>query len=290
MCIRDSSLGGSLYAAHFMEPITGMTEVVSLRKKSDVANAVLAHINIVETHFSASQYRVKALRCDRAKENYPEEVRSLKLERGIQIHFSPSYAPESNGTAERLVQENWTRARILLHISEFLFQLWAEALHHANWLRNRTPNSRISADIPLLLWDKNPRIDLKSLLNFGQARYAFIYYPKTQPEKKLLPRSEFSRFVGMDSDVHLARVYVPATNTVRTVRVADFHLLKGNRLPNISSFLDGLARQQEFEVNKQIFNEEDVEDSLVKCMINIHHEHHSHILNFLENRDARNFQ
>lgn len=54
------------------------------------------------------------------------------------------------GTIERLVQENWTRARVLIFATNLPRNLWSEALYHGNWLRNRLPASRLGNDTPIL--------------------------------------------------------------------------------------------------------------------------------------------
>ena len=45
----------------------------------------------------------------------------------IHLEASPSYAPKSNGVAERLIQEHWTRNRTLLFASNLPNIVWGEA-------------------------------------------------------------------------------------------------------------------------------------------------------------------
>lgn len=115
------------------------------------------------------------------------------------------------------------------------------------------------------------RIDYKKLLTFGQTGYAFIYYSKTQPGKKLLPRSEFAHFLGMESDTRLIRVYVPAKQTIRIVRYSDFPITSNNLLPSVSSLIDGLAREKELHINSKSLEDNDAEEQLIQCMAFIHH-------------------
>lgn len=77
----------------------------------------------------------------------------------------------------------------------------------------------------------------------------------------------------MESDSHLVRAYVPANNSIRVVRRAEFHPLKVNRLPGVSSLIDGLARQKGFEnqSKKVISVETDLEERLMQTMHAIHH-------------------
>lgn len=160
----------------------------------------------------------------------------------ISIQTSPSYAPESNGIAERLVQEHWMRALVLMLDSKLPQPLWGEALHHANWLRNGLPCSSIDDDLPQLLWNPHTNISFASIYSFGTFRYAFVYYTKTVT-RKLEPRAEACLFVDRESDSTLAQVYISSSQTVRKVRLHDFHELRPSLLPSISALLDVLSRE-----------------------------------------------
>lgn len=146
--------------------------------------------------------------------------------------------------------------------------LCAEALSHANWLRNRLPASRINGEIPILNWDPRTIIDFSKLHIFGQTGYSFIYRSSAAAGSKLLPRSHFSRFIGVESDRILLRVYVPEFNTVRVVRNADFHVISRNSLPSVTSLIDGLSRQRRMEesLNQE---ESNTEEDLIRCMSSI---------------------
>lgn len=114
-------------------------------------------------------------------------------------------------------------------------ELWGEVLGHVNWFLNLLPSTRINFNIPLLLWYLYTRIEFKSLLDFGATVYEFIFYPLTGSYTNLMPRSEFSRLVCMESDERLARVFVPARSTEQKVRLAEFHAAKEAPLPSVSS-------------------------------------------------------
>lgn len=83
-----------------------MTEVSLITQKSDSPLIIMKYIKIIENQNSKDNYRVRILRCQRDKENYPKEVRCFGDNRGIEVKFSPANAPKSNGAAERLVQEH----------------------------------------------------------------------------------------------------------------------------------------------------------------------------------------
>ena len=81
-------------------------------------------------------YRV---RLDRAGENMSGELQKIVADNGMQLEYSSAYASQSNGVAERLIQDLWKMARSMLSGSDLPLQLWGEAISHAAWLRNRLP-------------------------------------------------------------------------------------------------------------------------------------------------------
>lgn len=84
-----------------------------------------------------------------------------------------------------------------------------------------------------------------SLVNQG---YAFEYKPPTVTGKKLLPRSVFSFFVGMESANRLYRIFVPSAGLVKLCRIADFKILRQDTsLPSIHTLLEDLARKVDVE-------------------------------------------
>ena len=82
--------------------------------------------------------------------------------------------------------------------------------------------------------------------------FVFIYYSDSARNKKLLPRSEFGHFLGMDSSTRDVKVYLPHTKKIRSVRQSDFRIYKGDVLPSVELMLDGIGREVEKE---QEFNQ-----------------------------------
>lgn len=143
---------------------------------------------------------------------------------GIRMELSPAYAKQSNGDAERLIQEHWTRARVMLFAPNLTTHLWPEAMFHGSWLRNRLPANRINCKIPIKRCDPSSRVDYPKLIEFGSPGFAFIYRDDNAKGKKLLPRSVFGYLVGMASDKVIIKVFIPQTSTIIPVRRSDFRL------------------------------------------------------------------
>lgn len=261
---------GEKYAVHFMDGHTAKSDVRLLKARSELGRALTTYKSYAETFFSPLGFRVKRIRLDQAGENMSNLVRTFCAEEGISLQPAPPHAPQSDGTAERLGQEHWTRTRVLMFSSQLPNPLWGEGIMHANWLRNRLPSSRIKGNLPILAWDPAARIDFANLLQFGQPGFAFIYRSPTVARKKLLPRSEYGHFVGVQGNERLIRVFIPAEQTIRVLRRVDFRPVGQEKLPSILSLLDGLARQDSIEVSENVHENENAEANLVQCMAAIH--------------------
>lgn len=266
------SFRSNMYALHLMESTTSFSEVYAVPSKGSVSSIAQGFISKVNNRFAPQGRSVRMIRADNARENLPQDFVQFCVKSGISIEPSPPYAPESNGTAERLVQEHWTRARVLMLSTNLPAELWDEAILHANWLRNRTPSSRINNDLPLLKWKPNSIIRFRNIPEFGTFGYAFIYYPHNVKAKKLLPRSEPGYFVGVEGDELLFKIFIPTTKEVRRIRRADFHMKKNSPLPSISSLLDGISRQRNIEENTDTDNdqpEELLQSTLASLNLNL---------------------
>lgn len=61
------SLGGNVYAAHFIEPTTAVLDIVFLKNKDKLVHHVCEYISRVESLFSAKELRARRIGCDNAK-------------------------------------------------------------------------------------------------------------------------------------------------------------------------------------------------------------------------------
>ena len=238
------SLSRSTYALSIMDSMTAKSDVFFLKKKNELATCL--------TKCKASSelrtgHRMRKIRLDGAGENMGGHVESFCTQHGIHLDPSPPYVHQSNGIAERLIQELWARTRVLLFASQLPASLWAEAMNHSNWSRNCLPSSRIQDQIPILLWDPSTNIQFSQVPVFGQPGFAFKYRSETVPNKKFPARSVHCHFLGMRSDKTIIRVYVPESKSVVLTRIQDFRQYSDETLPGVASIIDGLSRQAELE-------------------------------------------
>ena len=158
------------------------------------------------------------------------------------------------------MQELGMRARVLLFGSKLNNEVWGEAMHHANSLRNRLPSERLAGNLPILAWDSRTRLSY-DIPAFGDTGFAYLYQPDTRANKKLSQRSAHGHFVGMGSDETLNRIYVPSTRRIIITRAQDFHSCNTTTLPGVATLLDGIARQNELLQNHTL------DDTLVQAFL-----------------------
>lgn len=243
--MKTKSVGGRSYALGIIDDFSAFSTVYFLADRSQVYDATRQFMNHSER---LTGEKLQAIRLDGAGEHKREMVSKLQAIEGVRLEFSPAYASQSNGKAERLVQELSIRARVMMMNTNVPESLWAEAMHHGNYLRNRLPSSSIKNATPISIWKSHANIvDFSSLPTFGQPGFAFIYRSPSTANRKLLARAEHVLFVGMESDEKLCRVYKPKIDRVNVVRLADFRPCSPSLLPPITTLLDGLSRQSDLD-------------------------------------------
>jgi hypothetical protein len=203
---QEASLGGAKYVATFLDDYSKLSVVKTIAFKSDVAEVVKDVITMLETQ---SGKRVKKVRTDRGSEYVNSELDAFFRQKGILHQLTAAYTPEQNGAAERLNRTLNDRVRAMLIDSAADLELWAEAMHNANYIRNRCPAAGIDRTPWELFSGQVP--DLAHLRVFG-AR-AFVHVPKSC-RKKLDPRSDEGVFVGYDSQSKAYRVLLADSSKI----------------------------------------------------------------------------
>eukprot|EP00178_Gracilaria_changii_P007659 TRINITY_DN2408_c0_g1_i1.p1 TRINITY_DN2408_c0_g1~~TRINITY_DN2408_c0_g1_i1.p1 ORF type:complete len:739 (-),score=46.72 TRINITY_DN2408_c0_g1_i1:861-3077(-) len=261
--INPPSLQGSRYIQVLLDDNTRVCSVYFLDRKSQFFHSVRWYKARVENELSPN--RIYRVRLDGAGENRSDDFIMYAMENGIILEYNPPYAHQSNGAAEKIIQDLWKTARTLLQASQLPLELWEEAISHANYLRNRLPNSRVEW-IPFTLWF-GQKPDFSNLLKFGQKGHAFIYRSETVPNKKLLPRAIPGHFIGMHSPRTLYRIYIPSMRKVIKCRERDFKVSR-EQLLSIAELIDlSSVQRSEAEGNINEEDEEHLDAALSHCMV-----------------------
>ena len=147
---------------------------------------------------NVGQLSVTGLRTDNDKEFISKEFKSWLKEKSIQQEQSSPYSPESNEKAERLNRTLMDMAQTLMvgisHLKSHE-KRWAEAIHTANFLRNRMYTSAWRVDGKTsyeVIIGKKP--NLSHIRRFGAV--AYVHVPKERRKSKFQARATVGVHVG----------------------------------------------------------------------------------------------
>ena len=95
-------------------------------------------------------------------------------QQGTKRRLTTADTPQHNGIAKALNHRLLEHVRAMLHQAELLKYLWAKAIRHAVWLKNRTSTKAIGKTTPYEhLYNRKP--NLSNLPEWGQS--VWVYEP-----------------------------------------------------------------------------------------------------------------
>jgi hypothetical protein len=187
--MSQPSLGGAHYYILIKDDCTSYRFVAFLRAKSD---AIRFFIKVIRSIANTTGNRVKTLRTDRGKEFCNTEFDLLLEREGITRETSTSYTPQQNGYVERDNRTICEAAHSMLHLHDVPLKLWAELIHTAVHILNRTINTQVGFTTPYELWfHRKPSVS--HYRTFGTLAYIFI---DKSLRTKFQPKGTSVIFVG----------------------------------------------------------------------------------------------
>ncbi|CAL2279392.1 unnamed protein product [Prunus armeniaca] len=139
-----------------------------------------------------SDFKVKCVRSDRGGEFTYSEFSKLCEECGIQRQLTTAYTPQQNGVVERKNRTVVEMAKAMLHEKNMPYFLWAEVVHTAVYLLNRSPIKALENITPFETYNgRKPGIC--HLKVFGSLCYVHV---PTETRQKLDAKSVKGVFVG----------------------------------------------------------------------------------------------
>ncbi|BBG96481.1 transposable element gene [Prunus dulcis] len=154
-----------------------------------------------------SGFKVKCLRSDRGGEFTSSEFSKLCEEGGIQRQLTTTYTPQQNGVVERKNRTVVEMAKAMLHEKNMPYSLWAEAVHTAVYLLNRSPTKALE-NITLFEAYSGRKPGIGHLKVFGSLCYVHV---PTETRQKLDAKSVKGVFVGYAVCEKGYRVFDPFT-------------------------------------------------------------------------------
>ena len=209
------SLGGNTYTLDFVDDATRWTEVHFLRQKSEVLEVYKTFEAAIQTQDDA---KIKYLRTDRGAEFTSKSFTSHLAAKGTKQELTVHDTHEQVGVAERWNRTKVELARAMLIDSKLPRFLWGEAMHHAAWIKNRSPTRALNGSTPFQV-RYNTAPNLSHLVPFGTRAWV-----KTVNAGKLEARARPGHFVGFDSTSTGYRIYFPDKRKIRIEREVAFNL------------------------------------------------------------------
>ncbi|KIM51512.1 hypothetical protein SCLCIDRAFT_33370 [Scleroderma citrinum Foug A] len=173
----------------------------------------MEHIAFVCTQHNAT---VKFVRSDRGGEYLPTEVHNYFAKCSMKHELTVHDSPQQNGVAEHTNQTLVENACVMLFRAGFPRALWAEAISHATYLKNRSPTRALVDKTP---YEKVHGLqpDLSDMHRFGCPVYVRI-----KNTGKLDEQAKQARFIGYDYNSKGYRVYWPKSRHISIERNVHF--------------------------------------------------------------------
>ena len=259
------SVGGARYWLVLTDDFSRYRWVFTIHTKSE------AHPRLQEFLIAMKTQRGKCpsrMRSDNGGEFDSERTRAMLRDFGVRWEPTAPYSPEQNGVAERSMRTLLTKARSQLFDSGLDERLWAEALHCAVYLTNRSP-TKDRTQTPYELWEGR-KPDVSHLRVFGST--AWVHIPTHRG--KLGSRSRKGRLVGYEGS-NQYRVWDAEAERLRIVRdvlVDEFSgsdTAEGNLQPVKQTLIDLEDSDEVIEVdqanseNREARQEVDDDDTIV---------------------------
>ena len=201
------SLGGSNYYILIKDDCTAFRFIAFLKTKNEAIKFFLKVLRIVQR---TTGHSVQTLRTDRGSEFCNTDFDSLLEHEGILRETSMAYTPQQNGYIERDNRTICEAARSMIHLHNLPIKLWAEAVHTAVYVLNRTINHQVGHMTPYELWF-HTKPSVSHFKTFGTLAYIFIDKSK---RTKFQPKGSRVIFVGYSDTSKGWRFWNPLTGLI----------------------------------------------------------------------------
>ena len=190
--------------------------VVFLKAKSEAFESYKHYEAWVKVHRNPNG--IACLGSDRGGEFLDGDFTAYLQDVGTVRHLNVHDSPQSNGVVEHLNQTLVESARSMLFSANLPPFLWAEAVHHAAWLRAQIPSRALPGCITPIERATGHKPNLKRVLVFGA-----IVWIKVKDAGKLDPQAVEGFFVGYDEESKGYRLYFPKRRQIAVERDVYFN-------------------------------------------------------------------
>ena len=210
------SIGHKNYMLTFTDEASREAILYFIPKKSDVFTNYKNYEAWVKKH--RNKNGIKNFHSDRAGEYLSDKFVDHLKGQGTQHELTVHDSPPQNGLAEVTNHVIANLGRSLLIGAGLPKFLWAEAFHHASWIKFRSPHSTLPGTT-LYEFVHKQKPNLEHLHEFGATVYV-----KDLSAGKLDTQAKVGKFVGYDNESKGYRIYWPEKRSVTIEREVRFNL------------------------------------------------------------------
>ncbi|MCO5590542.1 hypothetical protein L7F22_044513 [Adiantum nelumboides] len=206
---------GCRYFVTFTDDYSRMTWVYFLKAKSKAFEVFLEFKVMVEKENGC---HIKCLRKDGGGEYMSHSFDDYLREQSIRRQITCRYTPQQNGVAERKNRVIAEIARAMMNEMNMPLTYWAEAVHTAVHIMNRTPTAAIHEISPYeRLYGIKPTVSYMKV--FGCVCYVHV---PNEARKKMEPKAVKCIFLGYPVEKKGYKCYDPTTRQVCVSRDVRF--------------------------------------------------------------------
>jgi hypothetical protein len=207
---RTKSIGNCSYYISFTDDGSRLVGVLFLKEKGGASEAIKSYVRKLKKKYGKGP---TYMRFDNGKELVNAEIKNFCAEEGITLETTAPYSPSQNGVAERLNRTLIELANAMLISKGLPKRLWAEAVSHAAYIRNRCPTKALEGKTPLEAWSGR-KPDVSHLREFGSD----VYILTEGNRDKIGPKAVKMTFVGFEEGSKAIRYYDKAKGNVKISR------------------------------------------------------------------------
>lgn len=205
--MSQTSLGGASYYILIKDDCTSYRYIAFLKATGD---ALRFFIKVYHSIERTTGNCVKTLRTDRGIEFCNTKFELYLEQKGIVRETSTSYTPQQNGYIERDNRTISEAAKSMLHLYNIPLKLWAESVHSAVYILNRTINSQVGFTTPYELWFRTkPSVSHYRIF----ATIAYIFIDKSL-RTKFQAKGTMVVFIGYSETSKGWRFWNPITDQI----------------------------------------------------------------------------
>ncbi|GBP53403.1 Retrovirus-related Pol polyprotein from transposon TNT 1-94 [Eumeta japonica] len=237
--METRSLGDANYFTTFVDDYSKKIFVNFLHKKSEALEKFKEFKNQVEKQLEC---HIKCLRSDNGLEYVNSSFSEFLKNNGIIHQSTTPYTPEQNGVSELHDRTLVEKAKWLLINANLPKMYWAESIHTATYLINRSPTRSLKYETPEEIWTRK-KPNTHHLKVFGCE--AMIHLTK-EKRRKWDPKAQKATFIRYCDHTKGYRFLLPGSRTVIKSNDAMFFesTVKKNYVPvdlTIDSSIEAIA-------------------------------------------------